>query len=94
MYLVGGHRERMDVTVLRRVAVREAKLWWIQQFWSHVTGESRLGCCHVVSLHDIRIGDNRRNSKVSDARVTLLSDKDISLDRLGIGELVHCDACI
>ena len=93
-YLIGGHRKRVDIALLRRVAVREAKLRWMQQFWSHVTGGSRIGSRHVSSLHDSGISNNRCDSKVPDTCVTLLSDQDISLDGSGISTGLHSMASI
>ena len=88
-YLIGGHRKRVNITLLRRVAVREAKLLWIQKFWSHVTDDSRIGSRHVDSLHNSGIGDNRCDSKVPNTCVTLLSDQDISLNGLKISTGLH-----
>lgn len=78
-YLVSGHRKRVDVALLRRVAVREAELGWVQQLRSHVTDSSRFGGCHALWLHNSAIDNNRCDPKVSEARVTLLSDKYIPL---------------
>ena len=80
-YLIGCHPKRVDVTLFRWVAASEAKFLWIQQFWSHVTGHSRLGGRCAASFHKNGIGDNRHDSKVSDARNTLPSDQYVSLDR-------------
>ena len=39
-HLVGGHRERVNVALLRGVAVRKAELRRVEQFWSHVADNS------------------------------------------------------
>ena len=62
--------------------MHSAELPWVQQLWSHVTGNRNR---HAISLHNGVIGDNSCNSKVSQARVTLFSDQDVSLDGLRVG---------
>ena len=42
---------------------------------------SLLGCCRAVSLHDREVGNDCCDSKVSKARVALLGDQDVSLDK-------------
>jgi hypothetical protein len=85
--LVGGHHEGVNVTLFRGIAVREVRFGWIQQFRSHVTDNSRLGCGCATWLHDGGIGDNTRDSEVSKARIALFSDKDIPLDRTRLAHI-------
>jgi len=85
-YRVGGHGKRVYVALFRRVAVREAELRWVQQLWGHVMS-SRYGIGHGAALHDSRIDGDFRDSKASEACVTLLSDQDVSLDGLKIGKV-------
>jgi hypothetical protein len=84
-YLIGGHRERVNVTLLRGVAVYEAELRWIQQFRSHVTDNSWFGCRRTTWLHNGGIGDGTRDSEVPKACITILGDQDVPLDITGIG---------
>ena len=84
-YLVGGHREGVNVTLFRGIAVREVKLRWIQQFRSHVTNNPRLGRCCATRLHDGGIGDDTHDSEVPKARIALFGNKDVPLDRTGVG---------
>ena len=88
-YLVGGHRERENVALLRIVAAFRAKPWWIQQFWSHIMDNSLFGCCRAVSLHDRGVGNDCCDSKVSETRIALLGDQDVSLNRSKNRELVR-----
>ena len=84
-YLIGGHREGVDISLLRRTAIREAILGRVQQLRSRVTDNSRLrGGCGTW-LHDRWIGDDASDPEVSKACVTLLIDQDIPLDVTGIG---------
>ena len=84
-YLEGGHRQGVNVTLLRGVAIFEAKLCRIQQFRSHITDNSRLGSRRAVRMHDGGIGDDPCDSEVSKASVTLFGDQDVSLYKSRIG---------
>ena len=80
-YLVGGHREGVNVTLLRGISIRETQLRWAQQFRSHVTDSSRFGYCRATWLRDGGIGNDTRNSEVPKTSIALLSDQDISLGK-------------
>jgi len=86
-YLVGGHREGVNVTLFRWVAIREVKLRRIQQFGGHVTDDSGFGCCRTTWLYDCGVGYYTRYPEVPQAYGTLVSYQDVSLDRMDI------DAC-
>ena len=73
-YLVDGHRERVNVTLLRGVAVREAELRWVEQFWGHVADNSWFGCCRTAWLHDRGIGYDTSYTEVSQACGTVIAD--------------------
>jgi len=77
-YLVRGHSKRVDIALLRRGAVFEAKQRWVQQLRSHVTGTCS---CKAVSPHDGGVGNEPCDPKISEARVTLLGDQDVFLNR-------------
>ena len=83
-HLVGGHREGVNVTLLRGVAIRKVKLQWIQQFRSHITDNSRLGCCRGTWFHNSGICDDTCDPEVPNACITPLSDQNVPLDRMGI----------
>jgi len=88
-YLVGGHRERENVTFLRERGVREAELRWVQHFRGHVTDNSRLGCCRATWLHNCGVGYESCDPEIRKARCVLLSDQDVSLYGAYISASVH-----
>jgi len=83
-YLVGGHRERVNVALFRGVAVREAELWRVKQFWSHVADNSWFRRCGTTRLHDCGVGYDACDPEVTQTCRTITSDQDVSLDRTNI----------
>jgi hypothetical protein len=84
-YLESGHRERVNVALLRGVAVLEAELWWVEQFWSHVTNDAWFGRRRTAWLHDCGIGYDSGDPEVPQAYGAIIGDQDVSLDRTNIG---------
>jgi len=85
VYLVGGHRERVHVALLRGVTIREVELGWIEQFRSHVTDNPRLGCCRATWFYDGGITDHTCDPEVAKTCNTILTDQDVPLDRMDVG---------
>ena len=83
-HLVNGHRQRVNVALLRWVAVLDVELLWIQQFRSHVADDSWLWNRRVTWLHDRRIGDDPHYAEVPEARNAILGDQHIPLHRTWI----------
>ena len=93
LYLVGSHCEWVDITLLWGIAIWKAKLWWIQQFWGHVTDNAWPGCWCAAWLCDSGVSYDTHNPEVPKTCSAILSDQDVSLDRTGIGvcsELRDC----
>ena len=88
-YLIGGHREGVDVTLLRGVAVHEAELRWVQQLRGHVPDHPGLGCRGTAWFHDGRICDDARDPEVPEASIALFGDQDVPLDTKGIGTYLN-----
>jgi hypothetical protein len=84
-HLVGGHRERVNVALFRGVAVLEAELRRVEQFWSHVANNAWFGRFRNTRLHDCGIGYDSGDPEVPQACGTIISDQDVSLDRTNIG---------
>ena len=78
-YLIGGHREGVNVTLLRGVAVREVELQWIKQFRGHVTNSPWLRCCRGTWLRNGGVCDDTYDSKVPEACDAPLGDQDVPL---------------
>lgn len=53
-------------------------------------GNHGLVSYHVISSHDGRIDDSR-NSKISEARIALFGDQDVSLSMSGISNVAAFD---
>ena len=83
-HLVGGHREGVNVTLLRGVAIRKAELRRVEQLWSHVADNSWFGRCRCAWLHDCGISYDAGDPEVTQACRTIISDQDVSLDRTNI----------
>ena len=92
-HLVGGHRERINIAFLRGVAIREAELCWVEQFWSHITNNAWFGCCRTTWLYDCGIGYDTGDPEVPQACDTIISDQDVSLDRMNIGARIELGMC-
>jgi len=73
-HLVDGHRERVNIALFRGVAIREAELRWVEQFWSHVADNSWFGCCRATRLHDCGISYDTSDTEVPQARDTVIAD--------------------
>jgi len=78
-HLVGGHRERVNVTLFRGVAVWKAELRRIEQLWSHVTDDSWFRRCGTARLHDCGVGYDPGDPEVTQACRTIIRDQDVSL---------------
>ena len=65
-YLVGGHRKRVNVALLRSVAVLRD-----EQFWGQIPDDSWFGSCRDASGYN---SGDCSDSEVPKARVTLLSN--------------------
>jgi hypothetical protein len=83
-HLVGGHHERVNVALFRGVAVLEAELLWVEQFWGHVANNALVGGFRSTRLHDCGIGYDTGNPEVPQACGAIIGDQDISLDRTNI----------
>ena len=77
--LVSGHRKGVNVTLFGRVAVRQVKLRWVEQFGCHVTENTGLRGCRATRFHDGGICDDTRDPAVSQACRAILADQDVSL---------------
>ena len=82
-YLVGGHRERVNIARFRGVAIPEAKLRWAEQFWSRVADTIVHRVRKGIRLHDIGYGAD--DPKVPQLCDTIFRDQNISLDRKDFG---------
>ena len=40
LHLIGGHRERVNITLFQGVTAQKAELRWVEQFWSHVADDA------------------------------------------------------
>ena len=77
--LVIGHRKGVNVTLFGRVAVRQVKLRWVEQFWCHVTDNTGIRRFRATRFHDGGICDDSCDPEVSQACDAVLVDQDVSL---------------
>ena len=87
IHLVSGHRQRINITLFRGAATLEleGKLLRVQKLRCHVADSSWLATRRGTRFHERRIGDDTSHPEVPQARSTIISDQDVSLDRANIG---------
>ena len=83
-YLIGGHRERVNVTRFRGAAIIEVELRRVQKFRGHIADDPGLGNCRVTWFHDGGISNDAQHPEVPKAYITLLGDQYVSLDRTSV----------
>ena len=63
----------------------EAKLFWVQKLRCHVADSSWFTARRGTWFHERRIGDDTRHHEVSQTCGTVVSNQDVSLNRMNIG---------
>ena len=73
-HLVDGHCERVNIALFRGVAMREAELRWVEQFWSHIADNAWFGCCRTAWLYNCGVCYDPDDSEVPQACDTVITD--------------------
>ena len=82
-YLVGSHREGVNISLFRGAAIGSIELRGFHLLGSHITNKVSSGG-YATGCFDSGVGDNSCNGKVRQTRDPILSDQDIPLGGLSV----------